>query len=270
MPKIAVVLSGCGVYDGSEIHETAAAMAALTRGGAEVIFINVILILSNWQRKDTKSCTNLFQTTSKSYILIQGGMLCTGQGPVPCNWPHCWQPHGPSQKVRKMVHRHALWLKNTSNLFLRWSWNWILHFLSVRTESARIARAAPRPLTELTADQVQFWSTMVKLTSTLRTGWWCCFSWWLWCGQESLNFWIWRRWHVSWCWGDSLVRQSIQFLSGYFQVSRVLEEFHSAGKPQALCCIAPVVAAKVEFKNFKFAGWVLSTSHFLMSFRRRC
>ena len=41
MPKIAVVLSGCGVYDGSEIHETAAAMAALTRGGAEVIFINV-------------------------------------------------------------------------------------------------------------------------------------------------------------------------------------------------------------------------------------
>ena len=41
MPKIAVVLSGCGVYDGSEIHETAAAMAALTRGGAEVLLINV-------------------------------------------------------------------------------------------------------------------------------------------------------------------------------------------------------------------------------------
>ena len=37
MPKIAVVLSGAGVYDGSEIHETAAAMAALTRGGAEVL-----------------------------------------------------------------------------------------------------------------------------------------------------------------------------------------------------------------------------------------
>ena len=39
MPKIAVVLSGCGVYDGSEIHETAAAMAALTRGGAEVAIV---------------------------------------------------------------------------------------------------------------------------------------------------------------------------------------------------------------------------------------
>ena len=40
MPKIAVVLSGCGVYDGSEIHETAAAMAALTRGGAEVFLLS--------------------------------------------------------------------------------------------------------------------------------------------------------------------------------------------------------------------------------------
>ena len=40
MPKIAVVLSGCGVYDGSEIHETAAAMAALTRAGAEVSILS--------------------------------------------------------------------------------------------------------------------------------------------------------------------------------------------------------------------------------------
>ena len=43
MPKIAVVLSGCGVYDGSEIHETAAAMAALTRGGAEVAIMFELL-----------------------------------------------------------------------------------------------------------------------------------------------------------------------------------------------------------------------------------
>ena len=44
MPKIAVVLSGCGVYDGSEIHETAAAMAALTRGGAEVLLLDQIIV----------------------------------------------------------------------------------------------------------------------------------------------------------------------------------------------------------------------------------
>ena len=28
----------------------------------------------------------------------------------------------------------------------------------------------------------------------------------------------------------------------------MLEEFHGAGKPQALCCIAPVIAAKVQYK----------------------
>lgn len=35
--KVAVVLSGCGVYDGTEIHEAAATLAALTRHGFEPI-----------------------------------------------------------------------------------------------------------------------------------------------------------------------------------------------------------------------------------------
>merc|ERR1719330_823873 len=34
--KIGVVLSGCGVYDGTEVHEAAAALAALSRAGAQV------------------------------------------------------------------------------------------------------------------------------------------------------------------------------------------------------------------------------------------
>ena len=29
MPQIAVVLSGCGVYDGTEVHEAAAALGAV-------------------------------------------------------------------------------------------------------------------------------------------------------------------------------------------------------------------------------------------------
>ena len=37
MKKIAVILSGCGVYDGAEIHETCAALLALHREGAEVV-----------------------------------------------------------------------------------------------------------------------------------------------------------------------------------------------------------------------------------------
>ncbi|MBM3070155.1 isoprenoid biosynthesis glyoxalase ElbB [Lelliottia sp. RWM.1] len=37
MKKIGVVLSGCGVYDGAEIHESVLTLLALARHGAEVI-----------------------------------------------------------------------------------------------------------------------------------------------------------------------------------------------------------------------------------------
>ncbi len=37
MPKVGVVLSGCGVYDGSEIHEAVITLLALNRAGAETI-----------------------------------------------------------------------------------------------------------------------------------------------------------------------------------------------------------------------------------------
>jgi enhancing lycopene biosynthesis protein 2 len=37
MKRIGVVLSGCGVYDGSEIHEAVAALLALDRAGAEAV-----------------------------------------------------------------------------------------------------------------------------------------------------------------------------------------------------------------------------------------
>ena len=37
--NVAVVLSGNGVYDGTEVHEAAAAVAALTRGGAKPFFV---------------------------------------------------------------------------------------------------------------------------------------------------------------------------------------------------------------------------------------
>ena len=36
MKKVAVILSGCGVYDGSEIHESVLTLLALDRAGAEV------------------------------------------------------------------------------------------------------------------------------------------------------------------------------------------------------------------------------------------
>lgn len=37
MAKVGVVLSGCGVYDGSEIHEAVCTLLALDRAGAEVV-----------------------------------------------------------------------------------------------------------------------------------------------------------------------------------------------------------------------------------------
>ena len=36
MAKVGVVLSGCGVYDGAEIHEATAVLLALDRAGAAV------------------------------------------------------------------------------------------------------------------------------------------------------------------------------------------------------------------------------------------
>ena len=37
MPRIGVILSGCGVHDGAEVHESVIAMLALARQGAEVV-----------------------------------------------------------------------------------------------------------------------------------------------------------------------------------------------------------------------------------------
>lgn len=37
MAKVGVILSGCGVYDGSEIHEAVITLLALSRAGAEVV-----------------------------------------------------------------------------------------------------------------------------------------------------------------------------------------------------------------------------------------
>ncbi|HUX06684.1 MAG TPA: isoprenoid biosynthesis glyoxalase ElbB [Acidobacteriota bacterium] len=39
MPKVGVILSGCGVYDGAEIHESVAAILALDRAGAEILYM---------------------------------------------------------------------------------------------------------------------------------------------------------------------------------------------------------------------------------------
>lgn len=42
--RVAVVLAGCGVYDGSEIHEASAVLVHLSRGGANVSLSCIISV----------------------------------------------------------------------------------------------------------------------------------------------------------------------------------------------------------------------------------
>lgn len=142
---IAVVLSGCGVFDGSEIHEATAVLAHITRGGAEPVIyapdVNQMHVVDH-QKGCPAECENR----------------------------------------------------------------------SVLSESARIARGPVKPLCELSADcasAVVFpggFGAAKNLSDFAVKGADCCVN---------------------------------------PDVERVLQEFHKAKKPIALCCIAPVLAAKV-------------------------
>ena len=45
MSEVAVVLSGCGVFDGTEIHEISAVCAALSRAGKNIGIISSLMFL---------------------------------------------------------------------------------------------------------------------------------------------------------------------------------------------------------------------------------
>ncbi|XP_066497232.1 glutamine amidotransferase-like class 1 domain-containing protein 3, mitochondrial [Hoplias malabaricus] len=143
--KVAVVLSGCGVYDGTEIHEASAILVHLSRGGAEV---------------------QMFAPDVSQMHVID---------------------HSKGQPAEK----------ETRN---------------VLAESARIARGNITDLAKLNAtnhDAVIFPGGFgaAKNLSTFAVD-----------GK------------------DCNVNK---------EVERVLKDFHKAGKPIGLCCISPVLAAKV-------------------------
>ena len=51
MKKIGVVLGGCGVYDGSEIHEAVITLLAIARNGAQAVCFAAIasrVITASW------------------------------------------------------------------------------------------------------------------------------------------------------------------------------------------------------------------------------
>ncbi|XP_071449433.1 glutamine amidotransferase-like class 1 domain-containing protein 3, mitochondrial [Hetaerina americana] len=142
-PKIAVVLSGSGVYDGSEIHEACATLSHITREGAE---------------------------------------------------PICYAPDVQQMHVVNHV-KGAPADGETRNVLV---------------ESARIARGNIKPLSGLKASEVDGVVFPGGFGAAKNLS------------DFAVN-------------GDKCKLNS--------EVSRVIKEFHSAKKPIALCCIAPVLAA---------------------------
>jgi len=142
--KVAVVLAGCGVYDGTEVHEAAAVLAALTKHGAEPVMF-----------APDKGQAHVVDHTAGSEMTQERNVL---------------------------------------------------------KESARIARGAVSPLAGLKAADVS------ALVIPGGFG-----------AAKNLSDFGFKG-------ADMSVDE---------EMSRILSEFHSAGKPQALCCIAPILAAKV-------------------------
>jgi len=143
--KVAVVLSGCGVYDGSEIHEAVSTLIHISRAGVgyDCFAPNV----------DQPSVVN-----------------------------HLTGKPAPGEKRNVLV------------------------------ESARIARGRIRPLTDLHARDYSavFFPGGFGAAKNL-----CDFA-------------------------DKGAQMKV-----LPDVERVVKEFHSAGKPIGMCCIAPVIAARV-------------------------
>ncbi|MBL8747413.1 MAG: isoprenoid biosynthesis glyoxalase ElbB [Phycisphaerae bacterium] len=145
MPKVAVILSGCGVFDGTEIHEAVSLLIHLSRAGAV----------------------------------------------YECFAPDVMQAH----VVNHLTHKPAETERR-----------------NVLVESARIARGAIKPLDQLevTKFDAAFFPGGFGAAKNL-----CDFAFkGAECGVEP-------------------------------NVDRIVRAFHAAGKPVGLCCIAPVIAARV-------------------------
>jgi enhancing lycopene biosynthesis protein 2 len=68
MPHIGVILSGCGVYDGSEIHEATLALLALDQGGAtyQCMAPNIRLqVVNHLTKKPTGECRNVLEESAR-------------------------------------------------------------------------------------------------------------------------------------------------------------------------------------------------------------
>jgi enhancing lycopene biosynthesis protein 2 len=73
-PRIGVVLSGCGVYDGSEIHEAVLTLLALDRAGAQA----VCLAPDIPQRHVVNHATGLVVEGEERNVLVESARIARG------------------------------------------------------------------------------------------------------------------------------------------------------------------------------------------------
>ncbi|NXI68838.1 GAL3A protein, partial [Anseranas semipalmata] len=71
--RVALVLAGCGVFDGSEIHEASAALVHLSRGGAEVK-----IFAPNIEQRDVVNHLKGSPTDEKRNVLVESARLARG------------------------------------------------------------------------------------------------------------------------------------------------------------------------------------------------
>ncbi|XP_053733131.1 glutamine amidotransferase-like class 1 domain-containing protein 3, mitochondrial [Synchiropus splendidus] len=71
--RVAVVLSGCGVYDGSEIHEASAVLVHLSRGGA-----SVKMFAPNVEQMHVVDHSKGQPTEEKRNVLVESARLARG------------------------------------------------------------------------------------------------------------------------------------------------------------------------------------------------
>ncbi|XP_059833151.1 glutamine amidotransferase-like class 1 domain-containing protein 3, mitochondrial [Hypanus sabinus] len=71
--RVAVILSGCGVYDGSEVHESSAVMVHLSRAGAEVQ-----LYAPNVKQMHVVNHLSGQPTEESRNVLVESGRIARG------------------------------------------------------------------------------------------------------------------------------------------------------------------------------------------------
>ncbi|SVD76345.1 uncharacterized protein METZ01_LOCUS429199, partial [marine metagenome] len=72
--KIGVVLAGCGVYDGAEVHESVITLLAIDRAGAEAVCmapdVDQLHVINHWTGEEMKN--------EKRNVLVESARIARG------------------------------------------------------------------------------------------------------------------------------------------------------------------------------------------------